>query len=65
MRPSQAHIRAVTDHVQGFPELALGLDKIELTKTENNMSDLVSEYQQHVDAKAEKEGRFEMKVAYP
>merc|ERR1712146_746466 len=36
-----------------------GMDEMEFTEAESNMSDLVSEYQQYQDASAEEEGEFE------
>ena len=36
-----------------------GMDEMEFTEAESNMSDLVSEYQQYQDATAEEEGEFE------
>merc|ERR1711871_1585868 len=36
-----------------------GMDEMEFTEAESNMSDLVSEYQQYQDATAEEEGEFD------
>jgi tubulin beta len=36
-----------------------GMDEMEFTEAESNMNDLVSEYQQYQDAKAEEEGQFD------
>merc|ERR1712141_589931 len=36
-----------------------GMDEMEFTEAESNMSDLVSEYQQYQEASAEDEGEFE------
>merc|ERR1711943_115478 len=36
-----------------------GMDEMEFTEAESNMNDLVSEYQQYLDATAEDEGEFD------
>merc|ERR1711862_420004 len=36
-----------------------GMDEMEFTEAESNMTDLVSEYQQYQDATAEEEGEFD------
>merc|ERR1711898_57375 len=36
-----------------------GMDEMESTEAESNMNDLVSEYQQYLDATAEEEGEFD------
>ena len=41
-----------------------GMDKMEFTKAEGNMIDLVSEYQQYQDATAEEEGTLPMDSSF-
>ena len=36
-----------------------GMEEMEITEAESNLNDLVSEYQQYQDSRAEKEGEFE------
>ncbi|KAJ8389463.1 hypothetical protein AAFF_G00120010 [Aldrovandia affinis] len=40
----------------------VGMDKMEFTKAESSMNDLVSEYQQYQDATAEEEDEFDEEI---
>ncbi|XP_013880853.1 tubulin beta chain [Austrofundulus limnaeus] len=42
-----------------------GMDEMEFTEAENNVNDLVSEYQQHQDTTEEEEGEFEEEGEHP
>ena len=37
----------------------IGMDEMEFTEADSNVTDLVSEYQQYEEASAEEEGEFE------